>query len=126
MSTSEVQPARTAPTQYDLLTSFTQYGELEDFSYRGAKRVSARIFVPTGRTKDQLTATLDRAARAIAKEARANAVSILAYGPQDDPTGPYTAASADYAPNGKWDDAHIEAPMQLRVDFNEAYFSTRP
>ncbi len=116
------QSEQSPPTLSDEQTSYSQSGETEDASYGSVKRVSGRIVVPLGRTKEELTATLDRAAREIGKETNANAVMVFAYRPQDDPSGQYTAGKAVYAPNGKWEEATFPAPMRVSVDLNDLYF----
>jgi len=104
-------------------TSYTQYGESEDVSYLGAMRFSSRIIVPLGRTREELTATLNRAASELAKETNADAVMVFAYRPKDDTASAYTAGRAIYAPNGDWGSAASEAPMKLTVDLNDLYFA---
>lgn len=107
-------------------TSYTQAGELEDVSYGNVKRLAARIVVPLGRTQEELTATLERAAIEISTETQADAVVILAYRPQDTPTNQYTAGRAIYAPNGRWGDAASSEPKQISVDLNTLYFASAP
>lgn len=104
-------------------TSYSRVGEIKDVSYGSVKRVSQRIVIPLGRTRDQLTATLDRAARELAKETRANAVMVFAYRPQDNPSGQYSAGRAVCAPNGRWEEAASSAPMRVSVDLNDLYFA---
>jgi hypothetical protein len=105
------------------ITSYTQVGELEDVSYGSVERLAARIVVPLGRTQEELTATLERAAREIGKETRASAVMVFAYRPQDTPTDQYTAGRAVYAPNGRWEDAASSGEKQVSVDLNTLYFA---
>ena len=107
----------------DEQTSYSRSGEIEDVSYGSVKRVSRRIVVPLGRTRDQLTATLDRAAKELAKEAQANAVMVFAYRPQDNPSGQYSAGRVVYAPNGRWEEAASSVPMRVSVDLNDLYFA---
>ena len=115
--------AVSTPALSDEQTSYSQAGEIEDVSYGSVKRVSGRIVVPLGRTREELTATVDRAARELAKETQANAVMVFAYRPQDDPSGEYSAGMAVYAPNGEWGDAASSAPMRVSVDLNDLYFA---
>lgn len=117
------QSEQSPPTLSDEQTSYSQSGKIEDVSYGNVKRVSGRIVVPLDRTKEELTATLNRAAREIGKETNANAVMVFAYRPQDDPSGQYTAGRAVYAPNGKWEEATSSAPMRVSVDLNDLYFA---
>lgn len=112
-----------APRFSDQQTSYSRAGEIEDFSYGSVKRVSLRIVVPLGRTREELTATLDRAARQLAKETQANQVMVFAHRPQDKPSGYYSAGQAIYAPNGEWGARDPSAPMRVSVDLNELYFA---
>lgn len=107
----------------DEQTSYSRASEIEDVSYAGVKRVSRRIVVPLGRTRNQLTATLERAARELAKETSANAVMVFAYRPQDNLESTYSAGRAVYAPNGRWEEASSSAPMKVSVDLNDLYFA---
>ena len=104
-------------------TSYTQVGEVEDVSYAGVTRMSSRIVVPSDRTREELRATLERAARELADETQPDAVMVSAYRPQDEPTGSYTAGRAVYAPNGRWGDADSSKPMKMSVDLSELYFT---
>ena len=119
-STVSVPPVSTFSDEH---TSYTRVSKIEDVSYANVKRVSRRIVVPLGRTKDQLTATLDRAARELAKEAHANAVMVFAYRPGDNQSGQYSAGRVGYAPNGRWEEAASSAPMRVSVDLNDLYFA---
>ena len=104
-------------------TSFTAAGEIQDVSYAGVKRFSKRIVVPLGRTREEVTETLEIAARELAKEQEADAVMVFAYRPDDSVEGAYTVGRAVYAPNGKWEDAEGRGPMRVVVDLNELYFA---
>jgi len=108
----------------DEQTAYSRVGEMEDLSYGSVKRVSQRIVVPPGRTRDQLTATLDHAARELAEEAKANAAIVFAYRPQDNPSGEYSVGQAVYAPNGRWEEAASSAVMRVSVELNDLYFSS--
>lgn len=110
----------------DEQTSFIQVGDLEDISTPQAKRVNIRIKVPIGRTKEELTATLERAAHEIEQKTKANAISVFAYRPQDPTDSAYSAGMAEYAPNGKWADAAKSEPMQVKVELNDLYFAAAP
>lgn len=120
---ARVQAAIQAQQNLDEQTSYSRASEIEDVSYAGVKRVSRRIVVPLGRTRDQLTATLERAARELAKETRANAVMVFAYRPQDNLQSTYSAGRAVYAPNGRWEEASSSAPKRVSVDLNDLYFA---
>jgi len=108
----------------DEKTSYIQAGELENVSYGDVKRLAVRIVVPLGRTQEELTATLERAAIEVSTATQADAITILAYRPQDTPTNQYTAGRAVYAPNGNWGDAASSEPKQISVDLNTLYFAS--
>jgi hypothetical protein len=117
-------PAARQPAKFsDQQTSYSRTGEIRDVSTGCAKRLVLCVVVPLGRTREQLTATLDRAARELEKETQAKAVMVAAYRPQDSPTDTYTAGKAVYAPNGQWEDACTSAPMRVSVDLNDLYFA---
>ena len=96
---------------------------LEDVSHAGARRYAARVTVPLGKTREELRAILERAARDVMREHRANAVMVFAYRPEDDPSGIYTAGRAVLAPNGRWEDAASAGPVQVSIDLGALYFS---
>lgn len=105
-------------------TTYTRVKALEDVSYGDVKRISARVVVPLGRSQEELSATLERAAKEIQEETNADAVMVFAYRPQDDPSGAYTVGKAEYAPNGNWGDAASSAPMRVSVELNNLYFTS--
>lgn len=119
----QAQVSNAASKFSDEQTSFTQVGELEDISTAEAKRMTIRIKVPLGKTKEELAATLERAAREVQEKTKANAVSVFAYRPQDKTDGAYSAGMAEYAPNGEWANAAQSGPMQVKVELNELYFA---
>lgn len=119
----QAQVSNTASKFSDEQTSFSQVGDLEDISTAKAKRMTIRIKVPLGRTKEELTATLERAAREVQEKTKANAVSVFAYRPQDKTDGAYSAGMAEYAPNGEWANAAQSGPMQVKVELNDLYFA---
>jgi hypothetical protein len=91
-------------------------------SYSGVKRVKAFIVIPLGRTEEEVRETLKQAAITIGKREKAAATSIFAYRPQDVSAVTYTAGSAIYAPNGRWEDAALKAPMSVTVELAKLYF----
>jgi hypothetical protein len=105
-------------------TSYVSVGGPENADFLKISRLTSRIVVPLDRTREELTATLEQAAREFAKESEADAVMVFAYRPGDDPSGMYTAGRAIYAPNGKWEDAGEDGPMQVQVALNELYFAS--
>lgn len=104
-------------------TSYTQAGSIKDVSYPLARRFSSRVVVPLGRTREEVTATLERAARDLAQKTDADAVMVFAYRPGDRPEGIYSVGRAVYAPNGKWENADDGGPMQVSVDLRDLYFA---
>jgi hypothetical protein len=91
-------------------------------SYAGVKRVKAFIVIPLGRTEEEVRETLKQAAITIGNRKKAAATSIFAYRPQDVGAVTFTAGSAIYAPNGRWEDAALKAPMSVTVELAKLYF----
>ena len=102
--------------------SYRQVGPVKDESYANVKRISALIVVPSGLSERELRALLKDAAISIGKRHDADAAVIWAYRPQDATTGPWTAGSATYAPNGRWEDAGDASPMRVSVEVGKLYF----
>lgn len=117
------EPAPQASSLPSERTSYTQIEPPENTSYGRVSRFSSRIVVPLGRTREELTTTLEQAARKLAAETGADAVMVFAYRDGDSPSGVYSAGRAIYAPNGKWEDADTGDPMRVQVDLNELYFA---
>lgn len=105
-------------------TSYSLASAIQALDYLDASRAMRKIFVPTGRSNSELEATLQRAARELAAESRANAVKVLAYRPRDDPSGSQTVGEAIYAPNGRWEDAGSSGPRRMSLKLNDLYFSS--
>ncbi|HET6231339.1 MAG TPA: hypothetical protein VFE05_14800 [Longimicrobiaceae bacterium] len=103
--------------------SYEMVGSPEDVSYASVRRFSSRVIVPLGRTREELTATLGRAAHALATERNADAVSVFAYRPGDPTNGIFSAARATLAPHGKWEEAGSGDSLELTVDFSPLYFA---
>ncbi|WP_420125981.1 hypothetical protein [Longimicrobium sp.] len=104
-------------------TSYTQVEAPENTSYGRVSRFSSRIAVPLGRTRGELTVTLEQAARKLAAETGADAVMVFAYREGDSASGFYSAGRAIYAPHGKWEDADTGGPMRVQVELNDLYFA---
>ena len=102
--------------------SYDVAGDLEDTSYGDVKRVSWRIVIPLGRSRAELRATLEKAARDLVLQTNADAAMVFAYRPQDSPSGAYTVGRAVIAPNGRWEDASSSEVMETKIDLNELYF----
>jgi hypothetical protein len=101
--------------------SYRQVGPVQDNSYANVKRISALIVVPLGLSERELRALLKDAAISIGKQHHAAAAMIWAYRPQDATTGPWTAGSATYAPNGRWEDAGVASPMRVSTVHDKTY-----
>ena len=97
----------------------------KELSYGNVKRFNFRIVVLEGRTKAQVTATLERAAIELDNEYKANAISIWAYRPQDNLDGHFSVGMVTYAPNGNWGEADSSAEKKTSVELNEMYFKPK-
>ena len=80
-------------------------GAPENSSIPAAKRVSAKIVIPEGRARQEVIATLERAARELSDKTNADAAMVFAYRPGDPTDGMFTVGRAVYAPGGKWESA---------------------
>jgi hypothetical protein len=110
------------PKETILRTSYVEVDKIRDVSMHGGriKRIVAHIVIPLGRTEEEVRATLKRAAIEIGTRERAKATTVKGYRPQDKiRSGVFTAGQATYAPNGKWGDASIKAPMAVNVEFSK-------
>ncbi len=104
-------------------TSYTQVGKIEDSSLAMARRFSSRIVIPLGRSREEVKATLERAAKELMEKTNADAIMIGAYRPGDPTRGIYSVGQAIYAPNGKWEDAAKNSQKQLIISINKLYFT---
>ena len=99
---------------------------VEEISVALARRYRARIEITRGRTREELEATLKRAAREICAKRNADAVIVFAYRPGDDTHGVYSVGRAEYAPNGVWaDEANPrkrDSPKDFAIDIGAVYF----
>ncbi|MCZ6835375.1 MAG: hypothetical protein O7G85_06330 [Planctomycetota bacterium] len=104
--------------------SYIMLGEVRDVSYANVKRLSIRIELPLSRTHEQVKATIRKAALDLYKKEgrRPKAINVFAYMPGDDHEMAYTVGKADYAPNGKWEDASKRAPMKFSIEIGTVYF----
>ena len=104
--------------------SYRRLGSVEDMSYSNVKRLNIRIEIPLHRTREEVEATLKKAALTLYKneQRRPKAISVFAYMPGDDHESAFTVGKADYAPNGKWADAGKRAPMKFSIDIGTVYF----
>jgi hypothetical protein len=100
-------------------------GAPENFSIPDAKRVSAKIVIPEGRGRQEVIATLERAARELSDKTNADATMIFAYKPGDPTDGMFTVGRAVYAPGGKWDSATSNESKSITTELGELYFSPK-
>ena len=110
-------------TTKTLRTSYKEVGDIKDLSYKNVKRISILISIPQGRTKEEVKATLERAAKEIGEREKPNALAVKGFAEDDKfRHGTYTAGEAIYAPNGKWEDAALSNPISISVKLGTLYF----
>ena len=103
--------------------SYKEVGTIKDLSYGNTKRIEALISIPRGRTEEEVKATLKRAAKEIGEREKPNALVVQGFAEGDKyKHGTYTSGQAIYAPNGKWEDASLSAPMSISVKLGSLYF----
>ncbi|MFZ0409200.1 MAG: hypothetical protein WAM11_13975 [Cyanobium sp.] len=106
-------------------TSYTMVGLPEDSSIPAAKRVSARIVIPEGRTRQEVVATLERAARELSDKTIADAAMVFAYRPGDPTDGMFSVGRAVIAPEGKWESAASNENKAITTELSDLYFSPK-
>lgn len=87
-----------------------------------ASRVSARIEVEPGLSREKLTLTLEAAAHRIYDSHDVMAANVFAYKRGTRTDGAYTAGRATKAPGGDWARAQEYGTRTVSVDLAEAYF----
>jgi hypothetical protein len=97
--------------------------EVKDVSFGRVKRVSARIVIPPGHTREEVKTMLEHAARGLAERTNADAVMVFAYRPQDNVQGIFTVGRTTYAPDGEWSNAGRGGSMAAVTDLNDLYFN---
>ncbi len=102
-------------------TSYKRIGPAEENRFMGMLRLSIRITMPLGRSREEVVATMKRAALDLYKERRPGALMVFAHTPNDHFSG-YWVGRAVYAPNGEWGDVGERAPMTFTIDLGRAYF----
>lgn len=107
-------------------TSYTLAQPIEDVSFGDIRRARARIFIPVGRSREEVRATLKRAAEEIARRNQQDALMVFGYRPEDEPTGHFTVGRAALAPNGRWDDAGSTGPVEVEVSLGSPGFAEPP
>jgi len=103
-------------------TSYSQIGGIQDVSYSNVKRYVVEIIIPTGRKKDDVIATLKRAAKEIGEKINFDALAVQDYTSYDNSQENLPIGYAEYAPNGKWEDANLTNPKLIQVHLGDAYF----
>lgn len=116
-----VQAASTQAARPDAIATY-QVFETRDVSFAGAKRVSAKITIEPGLSRDVVRKTLLTAASTIQQQKDVDAVMVHAYRSDGGTHGPYNVGMATRAPNGKWEDADSNGPMRTTVFLEDAYF----
>ncbi|WP_259701889.1 MULTISPECIES: hypothetical protein [Synechococcales] len=106
-------------------TSYTMVGSPEDSSIPAAKRVSARIVIPEGRTRQEVIGTLERAARELSDKTSADAAMVFAFRPGDPTDGMFSVGRAVFAPGGKWESATSNENKAITTELGELYFSPK-
>jgi hypothetical protein len=103
-------------------SGWTEVG-VRDVSYPGARRINVTILVPPGLSREELTQRLTDAAREIGEREKAKAVLLDAFRWSDEVTdGTYSVGRVYWAPNGRWEDAGKDEPMQAKVELGTLYF----
>ncbi len=98
----------------------------ERFDIGAAPRLSARVLVPRGLTREELEQNIRHALLHFYESGpvKFGAVSVLAYASART-DGAYDAAKGEFAPKGQWSAADAAAPLstwQPKIDFEETYF----
>jgi hypothetical protein len=106
-------------------TDYTKSDRFEDVSIGPVGRYAIGVFIPLGRSREEVSATLDRAARELAAEKGAKAVIAFGYRPGDPTDGMYTIGKATYAPSGDWSKARSDEPMKVTIELGTLYFATK-
>ena len=104
-------------------SSYKEVLDIKDLSYGNIRRIEAIISMPKGRTEEEVSTTLKRAATEIGNREKPNALVVKGFAEGDKYRhGTYTAGEAIYAPNGKWEDASISAPISISIKLGKLYF----
>lgn len=108
-------------------TSYELVGPDESVGWTTTQRYTTRIRVPPGRTRPEVEATLDRAARELlGRHTGADAAMVFAYLPGDPVDGEPTVGTAVRSQNGNWIHASSTGPMRTSFELVEAYFQAPP
>ena len=95
-----------------------------DASYSNISRKVVYITIPKGLSEKDVIKLLKKATKEIKKSIKADALKIKCYADGDDFTKEvYTVGQVIYAPNGKWEDAGLYAPMKINITLAKMYFT---
>ncbi|WP_342374595.1 hypothetical protein NVS55_24980 [Myxococcus stipitatus] len=125
-------PTRTAADVLGVGTDFMPkytVASTERFDFTGTPRLSMRVTVPSGLSRMELEANLRHALLRAYESGpvQYGAVSVLAYS-STKTDGAFDAASADFAPGGKWSEASKDVPLskwRVHFTFADSYFQER-
>jgi hypothetical protein len=79
----------------------------EDVSEEGLVLVAFSVSVSSEPTNTELEEIANQLIADETEDVDVNAIGFFFYLPDSDTSGPYTAGTGDWAPNGNWDDAGI-------------------
>ncbi|QSQ25272.1 hypothetical protein JY651_10230 [Pyxidicoccus parkwayensis] len=101
----------------------------ERFDVGGVPRLSMKVTVPRGLTREDLEANVRHALLRAYESGpvKFGAVSVLAYASAKT-NSVYDAAKGDFAPGGKWSASSTTVPLsewKAQVDFSDLYFQER-
>ena len=117
------RPVVAADTLPPASVSYELVGPDESVGWTTTQRYTTRILVPPGRTRAEVEATLDRAARdLLARHVAADAAMVFAFRPGDPLDGEPTVGTAVHAANGNWIHASSTGPMRTSYELAESYF----
>ncbi len=109
----------------DILHSYSVV-TTERLDIGGTPRLSVRVRVPRGLTRDALEQNVRQALLYAyeSSDTTLGAVSVLAYA-SENTDGPYDAAAGDFAPGGQWNAASTAVPLSswaAKITLSESYF----
>jgi hypothetical protein len=104
--------------------------EADRDDYANVPRLTWRVVVPLGLSREELTANLCLAAIAAHRSAnvKLGSVMIFAYS-SEETSGAYSAGRAVYAPAGDWSKANPSVPLfewRVATELAEGYFAPKP
>ena len=124
-----MKPAVPCPRAEGIVPQYVKR-EAERDDYANVPRLSWRVVVPVGLSREELTANLCLAAIDAHRSAnvKLGSVMIFAYSSQET-SGAYSAGRAVYAPQGDWAKADPDTAMfewRVSTDLAEGYFAPKP